>query len=152
VLTPWPEPDYAHLPGRNQYDAAKILSALSEGQDLTKVRVGLTALDIALPILTYVFGESVVEGRVAVVSYFRLRHEPGGRLVGLERFYERLGKVVLHEAAHALGLPHCRGKKCILRFSYDLAQLDSLEPAFCPNCERALPLRKTWLKSSSEPH
>jgi archaemetzincin len=138
VSPPWPVPDYAHLPARNQYDAGLILQQLSRDLPADGLRLGLTALDLTLPILTYVFGEALVGGRVAIVSVFRLGREPGHPRKDLGLLYERLLKVGLHETAHALGVPHCRRSGCLMRFSYGLEHLDALEPQFCSSCLQAI--------------
>ena len=143
VAPPWPVPDYAHLPARNQYDAGLILEHFYRDLPPEGLRLGLTALDLTLPILTYVFGEALVGGRVAVVSIFRLGREPGHPRKDLGLLYERLVKVGLHETAHALGVPHCRRPDCLMRFSYGLEHLDALEPQFCSSCRQAL---ATFLK------
>jgi archaemetzincin len=139
VVSPlWPIPDYAHLPGRNQYDAGLILQQLSRDLPADGLRLGLTALDLTLPILTYVFGEALVGGQVAVVSVFRLGREPGHPRKDLGLLYERLVKVGLHETAHALGVPHCRRPGCLMQFSYGLEHLDALELQFCSSCRQAI--------------
>ena len=127
IAAPRAIPPEAHLPARNQYDAEGLLKELIPGMRFRVIRLGLTNRDLTLPILTYVFGESLVGGRVAVVSLFRLGKEPGQPRLDLGRLYERLVKVTLHETAHALGVPHCRRPGCLMRFSYGLEQLDLLE-------------------------
>jgi archaemetzincin len=139
-------PPQAHLRARGQYDAALILAALKGDLEPPRLRVGVTALDLCLPILTFVYGEALVGGRVAVVSTARLGARPGappGARPGAPpgepaRLYERLAKVALHETAHALGLTHCRTDGCLMVYSVGLEVLDSLQPVFCPACEHRL--------------
>jgi archaemetzincin len=131
-------PLHALLPARGQVDAAPLLAALAADLAPHRLRVGVTEADLCLPILTYVYGEARVGGRVAVVSTARLagdisRVEPA---VGLER----LAKVALHEAAHALGLTHCAQEGCLMVFSAGLDRLDRLYLRFCPACEHRLAL------------
>lgn len=143
-------PPETHLTGRNQYDAEGLLKELIYGLRSRVIRLGLTSRDLTLPILTYVFGESLVGGRVAVVSLFRLGKEPGQPRLDLGRLYERLVKVALHETAHALGLPHCRRPGCLMHFSYGLEQLDLLEIQFCPGCREEIFRRKNKLADPPE--
>ncbi len=145
VTPPWPEPEYALIPTRRQYDAGLILKALAEDATPHKIRLGLMNGDLCLPILTYVYGEAQVEGRAAVVSLHRLGHDAAGIRVSQARFYERLAKVVLHEAAHVLGLSHCRTSGCLMRFSLAVDQLDSLSMTLCPACEQELAWRRRRL-------
>jgi archaemetzincin len=159
-------PAQAHLRARDQYDAAPILSDLrgdlesarararARARVRVQVRVGVTALDLCLPILTFVYGEALVGGGVAVVSLARLGALPGahgaagsaarsaaGSAAPPEkpgRLYERIAKVALHETAHAMGLTHCRKDGCLMAFSVGLEKLDGLYLAFCPACEHRL--------------
>jgi len=66
------KPDYAYLPGRGQYDAAKILNAIAGTADKTPFKLGLTEYDLCTPILTFVYGESQLGGKAAVISLQRL--------------------------------------------------------------------------------
>jgi archaemetzincin len=131
-------PPHAHLPARGQVDAAAVLAALAADLAPRRLRVGVTAADLCLPILTYVYGEARVGGRVAVVSTARLAGDASGveHALGLER----LAKVALHEAAHALGLTHCAQGGCLMVFSAGLDRLDRLFLRYCPACEHRLAL------------
>jgi archaemetzincin len=143
VMPPWARPDYAYLANRRQYDVLPILKKLGTGRRRPGLRVAITAADLCLPILTYVFGEARVGGHLAVASLFRLSQDPDGSRVSPARLYERLIKVVLHETAHALGLGHCQARGCLMNFSAGLEHLDALDPNFCPECLRdlAIPVR-----------
>ncbi len=59
-------PPTARLQARAQLDAAPILSVLAQDLVASRLRVGVITQDLCLPILTYVFGEALVGGRVAV--------------------------------------------------------------------------------------
>jgi archaemetzincin len=135
VAPPWPDPAYAIIPVRGQYNALPILKALSGGIEADTRRLGLLAGDLCLPILTYVFGEAQVNGRAAVVSLRRLKHGHDGQRAPAHLLLERLAKVAVHEMAHVLGLKHCRFPRCLMSFSLGLEQLDALPLRFCPDCE-----------------
>lgn len=145
VLPPWDQPDDAYLPNRRQYNAGRILKQLENGWHPPRLRIAVTALDLCLPILTYVFGEARIGGHLAVTSLFRLSRNPGGSRVPQALLYDRLTKVVLHEAAHALGLEHCREEGCLLCFSAGLEHLDALALTFCPVCRHDLAVLKRVL-------
>jgi|Deesub1362A_J573_1020465.scaffolds.fasta_scaffold01274_12 archaemetzincin len=128
VLPVRPAPRYALVPARGQLDAGPILKALDQEQGGAPLKLGVTSQDLCLPILTFVYGESYVGGRAAVISLARLDHPR------IEVCYERAAKVAVHEMGHVLGLRHCRAQGCLMRFSRDLEQLDSLDLTFCSAC------------------
>lgn len=135
-LEPREIPKHAYQEHRHQFDAALILKHLKEPpfQDYLRI-VALTNVDLCIPILTHVFGEAEMGGRVAVISGFRLRHNEDGSPVSLDRYYERLAKVALHEVAHTFSVYHCQIPKCLMRFSANVHQLDELEILFCERCD-----------------
>ena len=136
MLGPYEVPEQAYQDHRQQYDAGLILKYLSECPfpDHFKV-LAVTNLDLCIPILTYVFGEAEMGGNVAVISGFRLRQNEDGAPVSVDRYYERLAKVALHEVAHTLSLYHCENTQCLMHFSAKVDQLDSLPILFCERCE-----------------
>ncbi len=123
------KPDYAYLPGRGQYDAAKILKTLADTVVKTPFILGLTEYDLCTPILTFVYGESQLGGKAAVISLQRLSDQ------NLELTYLRAAKISLHEVGHLLGIGHCWQTDCLMHFSSNLETLDSLNPQFCSACE-----------------
>ena len=128
-----------YSPERRQYDANMLLKALSllSSPDAIKT-IGLTRVDLFIPILTYIFGQSMLDGTTGIVSLFRLRNE----LYGLERnnflLIERFRKVVVHELAHAFGLIHCHNPACIMRSSTYVEDLDQKDMEFCFSCKTEL--------------
>jgi archaemetzincin len=141
VAPPWPDPAYALIPVRGQYNALPILKALGAGLEPGIRRIGLLAGDLCLPILTYVFGEAQVNGRAAVVSLRRLKLGRDGQRAPAHLALERLAKVAVHEMSHVLGLTHCRSPRCLMSFSLGIEQLDALTLRFCPECERLVARR-----------
>ncbi|MFH1060085.1 MAG: zinc metallopeptidase [Pseudomonadota bacterium] len=141
-----PAPEHCLAPTRGQYDASLILLDLAQdaAPDSAQnaagppLRLGITALDLCLPFLTYVFGEAQLGGRAAVVSLHRLRDRDDGVRAPRALMLERLAKLALHETAHILGLPHCQAPGCLMRFSGGLPDLDRLDLALCPSCEPRL--------------
>lgn len=147
VAEPGPEPDFAYLKVRGQYDAKALMDFLAKGRPREVIRVGVTEVDLCLPVFTFVFGEAQVGGGVAVASLCRLRQAEGGPPADRSLAYQRLAKVACHEAGHALGLTHCREEGCLMRFAGDLARLDALEMWLCPACDREVGRRRAELTS-----
>ena len=123
-------PEEAFDPRRKQWSSSRILSWLArvgpEGRLL-----GVTDVDLFIPILTFVFGEAQVRGRAAVVSTARLG-EPGfpdERIV-----LERLSKESVHEMGHVFGLLHCETPGCVMGRSASVQDVDGKRGDLCPAC------------------
>ena len=124
-----PDPEYALLPKRQQFDALKIIKELSRETRGAVFKLGVTELDICTPILTFVFGESQLGGKIALISLNRLQEGSP------ELTFERAAKIGVHEVGHVLGLEHCWEVRCLMHFSRNLEQLDTLPLQFCSACE-----------------
>jgi archaemetzincin len=122
-------------PVRNQYNSTWILSQLLDQAPEEDCKIlGITSVDLYVPVLTFVFGEAQLEGKAAVVSSFRLRDELYGLPKNPERLKERLEKEAIHELAHTFGLVHCREPVCVMH-SYTYAEeIDLKSKDFCGAC------------------
>lgn len=130
----------AFVEARRQYDAVRLVRRLDERLEGAAPCLGLTASDIGTPILTYVFGESQLGGRVALVSTYRLTGlGPGTTL-------ERLVKVSLHEMGHVLGLGHCFEPVCLMRSPRNIEQIDEAPSMFCETCRYEIARRVRQLE------
>jgi archaemetzincin len=129
ALPPLPDPEYAYLPQRGQYTAGKILLALESLTGGARFRLGVAQFDICTPILGFVYGESQLGGKAAVISLHRLDHPDPGQM------YLRAAKIGLHETGHLLGIGHCRAANCLMNFASNLGKLDTIPLSFCSSCE-----------------
>lgn len=122
---------------RGQYESGRILRWLDARQrDADKV-LGVTDVDLFIPILTFVFGEAQLDGRAAVVSTARLSPPPA-LFAGRGLLGERLRKEALHELGHAYGLVHCASPRCVMGRSPGVPEIDGKEAALCADCRLLL--------------
>ncbi|MBI4863916.1 MAG: archaemetzincin family Zn-dependent metalloprotease [Candidatus Riflebacteria bacterium] len=134
------DPGFALDPIRQQYHSTEILARLHALPDEAAWRLlGVTGLDLFIPILTFVFGEAQLSNRCALVSTARLRQEFYGLPPDPERLRERLLKETIHELGHTLGLTHCSDYDCVMAASHGVEWIDLKGSSFCPGCrERVL--------------
>jgi archaemetzincin len=129
TLPSHPDPEYAYLPLRSQYAAGEIIKALESIDDGARLKLGIVQCDLCTPILKFVFGESQLGGKAAVISLHRLRDKAPART------YLRAAKIGLHETGHLLGIGHCRTPDCLMAFVSSLEKLDGLPARFCTACK-----------------
>jgi archaemetzincin len=132
------DPAYALDEMRRQYRSDLLLERLAGTGMRPGKMLGVTELDLFIPVLTFVFGEAQLNGRAAIVSSYRLRSEMYGLKADKELLMERLAKESLHELGHTYGLFHCYHPECVMQPS-TYAELIDLKPAhFCSACEEKL--------------
>jgi archaemetzincin len=113
--------------------------------------LGIVDVDLYSPEFDFVFGEAEMSSGVATLSLYRLRPEYYGLSPDAKTFEERVIKEAVHELGHLYGLGHCTNKKCVMRFSTSIVDVDRKSEAFCLKCWRWLkeniPLQQ-WLDSN----
>lgn len=136
ILPPRPLPAQTYHVVRDQYHSTQLLEYLLNN-DLAEpfLVLGITAVDLYIPIFTFVFGEAQLDGKAAIISIFR----PGGGAGDVRPpapiLLDRLVKLGVHELGHNLGLGHCRQQGCIMGFSANLEKLDQRKLEFCEYCQ-----------------
>ncbi len=140
IRPPWFDPELPFDPSRGQYNSTLFLGQLLRGldPDVSKV-IGVTSVDLFVPVLTFVFGEAQLVGKAAVVSTHRLRNEAYGLPPNDVIFRERLDKEALHELGHTYGLVHCASPSCVMRSSTYVEEIDLKSAEFCPACRTEIP-------------
>jgi len=132
---------FAFDPPRGQHHSTAILQRLESLVSDSQVQVlGVTGLDLFIPILTFVFGEAQLGGRCALVSMHRLREEFYGLPPNDDLFWSRLVKESVHELGHTLGLRHCRDWQCAMASTHDVERLDLKGEEYCQSCLAAVSL------------
>lgn len=131
------DPSAAFLPARNQYFSAALLGQMHRIPLAPATRLlGITSLDLCVPVLTFVFGEAQLGGPCAIVSIHRLRDEFYGLPADGSRLDERLLKEAVHEIGHTFGLRHCDNWECAMSSSHSVESLDYKAAEFCDSCRR----------------
>ena len=108
-----------------------ILQRLERASDPDARVLGVTACDLYVPVLTFVFGEAQLDGNCAVVSTARLQEEFYGMPRREELHRERLVKEAAHELGHTFGLRHCADWRCVMSSSHGVERLDVKGAEFC---------------------
>ncbi len=120
---------------RGQWDGENLLRQVSSAFKHAPYSVVLAYFphDVFAKGYPHTFGIAENNGKAALVSYYRLDPARENR-VEEKLFASRVLKKSLHEIGHALGLPHCHRRHCLMNFSRTLLFLDRKSLAFCPSC------------------
>jgi archaemetzincin len=120
---------------RQQYHSSELLHQMQGyvRDDCWRV-LGITACDLYIPILTFVFGEAQMGGPCALVSLHRLRQEFYGLPPDRSMLRDRLLKEAVHEIGHTLNLTHCEDYSCAMAPSHAVEWIDLKESRLCSKC------------------
>ena len=120
VLRAMGDPSYAYDEDRGQYSSKRVLKRLSAccPRETFKI-IGVTRVDLYVPILTFVFGAAQMSGQCAVISTRRLDpiyyQEPRDHNL----LMDRVQKTAVHELGHSMGpqvmrpCVHCRREELV---------------------------------------
>jgi len=134
------DPASAHDPRRDQYDCRALFPALEAVAAARGGRVlGVADVDLFSAVFTFVFGESKLGGRTAMISLHRLRQTEYGLADDDALFRHRAVQEAMHETGHLLGLVHCHAPECVMRFSGSVEEVDLKGDRFCAACAAQVP-------------
>jgi archaemetzincin len=120
---------------RRQYNSSQILLQLINSAPADTLNIlGVVAVDLFIPILTYVFGEAQLSGIGALVSMHRLNNRLYGLPDNNHLLRERLNKEAIHELGHTFGLLHCSTPGCVLSPSTYVEDIDQKKDQVCHEC------------------
>lgn len=135
ITTPMAIPSIAFDPKRNQHEAIHILRGVIDTVPREATRVLAVAdVDLFIPMLTFVFGQAQLKGKVALMSLARLRQEYYGLPANPPLLYKRTEKEAMHEIGHTFGLIHCTEKNCVMALSNSIQQVDGKMAEYCRSC------------------
>jgi archaemetzincin len=124
-----------YSPERNQYHATLVLASLLRTlPDPGGKILGITSVDLYVPVLTFVFGQAQLDGPGALLSTFRLRNEYYGLPPEENVLLDRTIKEAVHELGHAFGLVHCHEARCVMSSSTYVEEVDLKGDWYCPSC------------------
>jgi archaemetzincin len=137
------------IPNRDQLDANALLEAVEAraGRD-SRLLVGVTVEDIAVPVFTFVFGLARQGGHACVVSLARTDPSFYGLPPDPALRDERTVAEVLHEMGHLATLEHCPDRGCLMSFAGNVERVDTRGSRFCSACAERLP---HWLRGPASP-
>ena len=132
------DPEFAFHGERQQYHSSEILHRMQSYLTEDSWRMlGVVAVDLYIPILTFVFGEAQMGGPCALVSAHRLRQEFYGLPPDPELFRQRVIKEAIHEVGHTLNLTHCDDYGCAMASSHGVEWIDLKQSTLCTSCQAA---------------
>ena len=130
------DPTFALHPERQQHHSSEILAAMQHFVRPDSWRVlGVTMVDLYIPILTFVFGEAQMGGPCGLVSGHRLQQQFYGLPPDDKLFEQRLLTESAHELGHTLQLTHCDDYQCAMAPSHGVEWMDLKLSSLCPACE-----------------
>ncbi len=133
------DPSLTYDPVRGQYNSSGLLLELINQTPPETLKVlGVTELDLFIPIFTFLFGEAQLNGTGALVSTHRLHNQFYGISENRELLESRLLKESIHELGHTFGLIHCFTLTCVMKSSTYVEEIDQKSVHFCRTCEQVV--------------
>jgi len=130
--------NFAFDPGRKQYHSTPILEKLGKKAPPQTIKVlGITEVDLFIPILTHVYGEAQLGGTACIISTYRLA-EGLSLAAHKDTYYGRVAKEAVHELGHTFKLRHCKDNACIMHYCRSIKDVDRKSEQLCRYCKTLL--------------
>ena len=134
-----PFPEYAKSSRKGAYQASRLLDALASfphgGQLLGITEADIVTRKVSVPVWR-ILGMGAIDGRVCVISTYRMRRRWEGRGASEALVRERLWKTAIHELGHTLGLEHCPKVGCLMEDGHGTVKTIDRDTALCDECAR----------------
>ena len=145
-------PKSAYYRPRNRYRAEKLLSFLKQRLPKGGAQImGITGTDISTTkgkVKDWgILGLAEIDSTVCVLSAFRAKRSAKSAKHGRIR----LAKTAVHEVGHALGLPHCPNRGCLMEDARGTVLTTDREYDLCTRCRRRLFHRGVGLSGGTIP-
>jgi archaemetzincin len=128
-------PDAAFDVQRGQLWSTPLLECLEAMCSADSDRIlGITQVDLFIPILTYVFGEALLGRPPAIISLCRLCPTFYGLPADPQLLRTRAATEAAHELGHTCDLVHCGEYHCAMHISRAAEEIDLKGPGFCRRC------------------
>jgi archaemetzincin len=135
IILPSLDPAFALHVERQQYHSSELLASMQQYISSNTWRLlGVTQLDLYIPILTFVFGEAQLGGASAIVSYHRLQQQFYRLPHDVDLLANRLLIESVHELGHTLRLTHCHDYQCAMAPAHAVEWIDIKDSGFCEDC------------------
>ncbi len=124
---------------RLQYNSTELIGELLKRFSPSSSKIiGITSVDLFVPVLTYVFGEAQLDGTAAVVSTYRLDNTIYGLDPDPILFFHRSLIETVHELGHTYGLYHCKNQECAMHSSTAVEDIDLKSAMLCAECRKQI--------------
>jgi archaemetzincin len=124
---------------RHQYNGNLLLKLVHAKFSTDSYKtIGLFSVDLYIPILTFIFGQAMLNGNTGIASLYRLSNERYGMPANEALLLERFGKEVIHELGHTFGLVHCSNPDCVMRSSTYVEDIDQKSANLCIKCSTTM--------------
>ncbi|MDY6790239.1 MAG: archaemetzincin family Zn-dependent metalloprotease [Thermodesulfobacteriota bacterium] len=130
--------NFAFDPKRKQHHSTPILKKLEEVAPVQATKIiGITSVDLFIPILTHVYGEAQIGGTACIISTHRLS-EGLSLAADKNSYYQRVAKEAVHELGHTFKLRHCKDSACIMHYCRSIKDVDRKSEQLCRYCKTLL--------------
>lgn len=126
-------------PVRKQYNGNSLLKYVETNLAYEdRKTIALVAVDLYIPILTYIFGQAYLNGNSGIASLYRLGNERYGLPRDEVLLQRRFAKEIIHELGHCYGLIHCHTFDCVMKVSTYVEDIDQKSASFCSKCRQQI--------------